>query len=277
MFIEADEDHVPYQNGKNKFMKLVYVHEGIRERGSQHELINPHYFTGEYRYSKNDVLWDRVFDYVNMAYDLSYVENIYLSGDGAPWIRAGLKVFTQAQFIIDAFHITKYVKQLCVRIPNSYPTVIQWIYDNQFDYLNDFMKVRLSDPWLNTSELKTLKKAVQYLRHFSSNLGIHITQYNGCSAEGHVSHILSDRLSSRPKGWGTHNASVLARLRACTFNKTNIYQLLLSHENKPKRRQYNITKIKKSYTDSYPYENVRIPVYDGAVNGTYRKINQLTH
>ena len=28
LFIEADEDHVAYQDGTNRFMKLVYVHEG---------------------------------------------------------------------------------------------------------------------------------------------------------------------------------------------------------------------------------------------------------
>ncbi|EGO2662942.1 hypothetical protein IDE03_002997 [Enterococcus faecalis] len=27
LFIEADEDHVSYQDGKNRFMKLVYIHE----------------------------------------------------------------------------------------------------------------------------------------------------------------------------------------------------------------------------------------------------------
>ena len=28
LFIEADEDHVSYQDGTNCYMKLVYVHEG---------------------------------------------------------------------------------------------------------------------------------------------------------------------------------------------------------------------------------------------------------
>lgn len=28
LFLEADEDHVAYQDSTNRFMKLVYVHEG---------------------------------------------------------------------------------------------------------------------------------------------------------------------------------------------------------------------------------------------------------
>ena len=34
----------------------------------------------------------------------------------------------------------------------------------------------------------------------------------GCSAEVHVSHVFSDRLSSRPKGWSRLGASKMAEL-----------------------------------------------------------------
>ncbi|NLM63595.1 MAG: ISLre2 family transposase, partial [Mollicutes bacterium] len=36
----------------------------------------------------------------------------------------------------------------------------------------------------------------------------------GCSAEGHVSHVLSERMSSRPLGWSRQGAEQMARLRA---------------------------------------------------------------
>ena len=35
----------------------------------------------------------------------------------------------------------------------------------------------------------------------------------GCSAEGHVSHILSERLSSRPMGWSQTGADRMSKLR----------------------------------------------------------------
>lgn len=36
-------------------------------------------------------------------------------------------------------------------------------------------------------------------------------EYIGCSAEGHISHILSSRLSSRPLGWSKTGANQMAR------------------------------------------------------------------
>ncbi len=30
IFIKADEDHVSYQDGTNRYMKLVYVHKGYK-------------------------------------------------------------------------------------------------------------------------------------------------------------------------------------------------------------------------------------------------------
>ena len=36
----------------------------------------------------------------------------------------------------------------------------------------------------------------------------------GCSAEGHVSHVLASRMSSRPMGWSRTGADKMAQLRA---------------------------------------------------------------
>ena len=36
---------------------------------------------------------------------------------------------------------------------------------------------------------------------------------HGCSAEGHVSHVYSDRMSSRPMGWKTTNVNNMSKLR----------------------------------------------------------------
>lgn len=40
----------------------------------------------------------------------------------------------------------------------------------------------------------------------------------GCSAEGHVSHILSERLSSRPMGWSQTGADRMSKLRCYERN-----------------------------------------------------------
>lgn len=41
---------------------------------------------------------------------------------------------------------------------------------------------------------------------------------NGCSAESYVSHVLSDRLSSRPMGWSQRGADRMSKLRCYEKN-----------------------------------------------------------
>lgn len=53
-----------------------------------------------------------------------------------------------------------------------------------------------------------------YRRYPDPNLGV--------SAEGHVSHILSDRLSSRPMGWSRTGVDQMARMRVLRANGVDI-------------------------------------------------------
>ncbi|WP_434084659.1 UPF0236 family transposase-like protein [Lacrimispora xylanisolvens] len=46
----------------------------------------------------------------------------------------------------------------------------------------------------------------------------HQAGVKGSSTEGHVSHVLSSRMSSRPMGWSRKGAGKMAQLRASPFN-----------------------------------------------------------
>ena len=48
----------------------------------------------------------------------------------------------------------------------------------------------------------------------------------GCSAEGHVSHVLSSRMSSRPMGWSKIGVEKMARLRAYYWNGGKMLELV---------------------------------------------------
>ena len=60
----------------------------------------------------------------------------------------------------------------------------------------------------------------------------------GCSAEGHISHVYADRMSSRPRTWSDDGIDKMSRLRTFVSNGGNIYESLI------KRRKFN-TKLKK--------------------------------
>lgn len=63
--------------------------------------------------------------------------------------------------------------------------------------------------------------------------------YSGCSAEGHISHIYSDRLSSRPLGWSRDGIDQMARLRVFAANGGNLFDLAL----RKKQERIRETKI----------------------------------
>src|SRR5699024_8634946 len=84
LYIEADEDHVAYQDGKNREMRLAYVHEGYKESlgsSDRKELNISLIFTGLYEDSEE--LWEDVYYYLDQQYDLAACPTLYLSGDGA--------------------------------------------------------------------------------------------------------------------------------------------------------------------------------------------------
>lgn len=47
-----------------------------------------------------------------------------------------------------------------------------------------------------------------------------------CSAEGHVSHVYADRMSSRPLGWCRIGADKMSRLRIYRYNQGDILELV---------------------------------------------------
>ena len=62
----------------------------------------------------------------------------------------------------------------------------------------------------------------------------------GCSAEGHVSHILSNRLSSRPMGWSIKGCDSISKLIAYYHNGNKIKDLF----HRERKLNYDIINFK---------------------------------
>lgn len=120
LYIEADEDHVALQNGGLIEPKLVYVHEGRKQVSkNRYKLLNVRYFSGVY--TNSDELWVEVLDYIDKAYDMDSIEKIYLSGDGAPWIKNGLSWINKSIYVLDRYHLSKYVTQATAHMGYTTP------------------------------------------------------------------------------------------------------------------------------------------------------------
>ncbi len=231
LHVEADEDHVHQQKGKGMIMKLAYVHEGkvivnpfSADRNQRVKLVGPQYLTG--LYPKNDDFWFEILDYLDTRYDLDSVERIFLSGDGAPWIRAGKDILPKCSFVIDGYHLSKYIKTATSLYRGWEKKLKNYVYSGDREKVEAYFDTIEGNDHTE-AELKRFDSCRKYiLGNWDEVQNRHLNGYVECSAEGHVSHVLSHRLSSRPISWSRTGSENVARLRVYTRNGGSIRGLL---------------------------------------------------
>lgn len=256
LYIDADEDHVSLQfrerrgdlkendrHQKNNCLitKLVYVYEGIENEspmGKRHCLINPYYFCGVNSGEENLKFWDEIYDYLDSHYELSKVKKIYVNSDGGSWIKAGMKRIAGVTHVLDEFHLEKYLTKLTSHMK-----------DSQADAADELRKIirtgtkaefmgmteKLERYLIGDTGRERMEEAKTYvLSNWTAakiRLG-HKEGVKGSSTEGHVSHVLSSRMSSRPMGWSVTGAAKMAQLRAYYLNGGKMLELVRSQEKK---------------------------------------------
>lgn len=285
LYIEADEDHVSIQKknrdedekdkSENKVTKLVYVHEG--REGNRNELKNAKFFSGVYDNSED--LWEEVLSYIDDNYEMDYIETIFLAGDGANWIKTGLKEIQKTKYILDRYHLNKHVLSATAHCPKQRSNL--WLGLNQANY--KLVKLTfgvIAEKAENEAEKDRVKDARNYI--YSNWAGIknyaEADNAEGCSAEGHVSHVLASRMSSRPLAWSEDGADRMARLRAFKYNggkKDDLYHLYEQKE-KEKRIKMRRERIIDHRKTLFPEPKETVPALQkGKVNGLQRALKSL--
>lgn len=247
LYIDADEDHYSLQFQKQKgdierderghkkngaITKIIYVYEGIEPeapKSKRNRLINTHYFCrGD---GDNKDLWDEVYAYIEAHYDIKKIKQIYLNSDGGLWIKAGYKRIEGIQYVLDEFHLSKYLlkmtghmldsqcdarEKLCKIIRRGSKEEFQKEIENLKEY---------------TEKEATKEKIQRAANYVLENWGAakkRLWKKDGvlaCSAEGHVYHVLSSRMSTLAMGWSRHGASQMARLREYYYNGGSMLEL----------------------------------------------------
>lgn len=226
LYIEADEDHVSLQKdrkGRTLQVPVIYVHEGRSEENGRTWLRGRFYFTG---LEDPEELWLKVLDYIDANYDISAIEKIFIGGDGAAWIKTGLKIIPKSIFILDRYHLGKYLKRAIKRA--EYPD----LYDEAWEAIDQCDRAKfnsLMKAAAKLAETEGHKQAIAACRRYVNNNWHGILSYrehkdtvSSPSAEAHVSHLLSERLSSRPMAWSRLGAGHMARLRVMQGNGIDI-------------------------------------------------------
>ena len=88
----------------------------------------------------------------------------------------------------------------------------------------------------------------------------HNKTITGCSAESHVSHVLSDRLSSRPIGWSTVGADRMTKLRCYerNFGRAGIINLVQYSRSQRKLKRTGTDDVEKEVS----FRHLRHEHYD---------------
>lgn len=118
LYIIADEDHVHLQKGGIEEPRVIIVYDKIVTNGKRVELKNKKHFEGIYT-KKIDDLWEEVMTYIEENYDIEYLEKVYISGDGASWIKTGKEWILKSIYVLDEFHMKKAVNGIVGRITKT--------------------------------------------------------------------------------------------------------------------------------------------------------------
>ena len=220
VYIEVDEDHVSLQTGKNINMKLATVYTDKVDVGSNRmELVEKHSFTG---LETPGEFWMQIDSYLAEAYVGS--PKVYIIGDGASWIKRGLDVLPNSEFILDRFHLFKYVTKICGKRSRKELFVSLETNDKaRFEAYAEQMKEQYPH------RMKQIVAGATYIENQWDYARASLLRPDiRSSTEAHVSHILSTRLSSRPLGWSKKGAETIAKLRVLADNNESIQEFVMS-------------------------------------------------
>ncbi len=258
LFIDADEDHVALQFKEKKgdlstnehgqksnteIAKLAYVYEGVERvapKSKRHRLINPYYFSGVYKGSKNEQFWEEVFAYIERTYDLDYVKKIYLGADGGVWIKGASDKISDLVYVLDEFHMQKYLLKIVRHLYDSADDVRRELRGIIQDGTKEAFRSKVDEIKEYAESESQRERIEEGASYILTNWAAAKTRLNGrelirgCSAEGHVSHVLSSRMSSRPMGWCTTGVDKMAHLRAYYYNGGSMLELV---RKQPKKQE----------------------------------------
>lgn len=267
----ADEDHVHLQKGGIEEPRLIVVYDRIMKDGKRTKLCNKKHFGGVYT-GRIDDLWEEVLTYIDNTYELDKVKHIYILGDGANWIKTGLEWLPKSINVLDKFHLMKAVngivgkenKENMEEKAEYKRRIYRSFYALNFEETKEIVYEILAEE-MEENVRKRKEKLLKYIlnnKEGISNLYRYQKELHGCSAEGHISHLYSARLSSRPLGWKVENVNNVSKLRLIKADNKEIKEIV---HNKRKVIEFKeIEKVRdvanRRIKESINFQPVSVPV-----------------
>ncbi|ADQ45096.1 hypothetical protein Calkro_0180 [Caldicellulosiruptor kronotskyensis 2002] len=248
LYIEADEDHISLQNGKKEIAKLAYINTGYKEEKGvviRKELKDLHYFSSVKEDA--DDFWAKVGKYIEENFEVEKIENIYLLGDGANWIKKGLEWIDGAEFVLDKFHLTKEIMKIAGGDRKLFNEILKALREKDRERFEALVKEKMEEVKEDELAKRRIKKGRRYILSHWDNIVLEAANVNikGCSAEGHVSHVLAERMSSRPRGWSEDIAETMVKLLSLKYNGFELMNVYLEKIKAKKAERQEVKEIAK--------------------------------
>lgn len=262
IYVQVDEDHIKQRNKKGcTISKIVTVYTRKRTLTKEDrldkvqqvrkELVDKFTFSGLYK--DNQELWEDVAYYIECTYKKDEIENVFIMGDGASYIKAGVEWIEKSVFVLDKFHLEEYINNLNYdenlksklkeAIEQYDPISTENIMNEAIRKVKEEIK---EDEKLgrNTKRLENRLKKIENTKTYFMNQWDGIEAHDkykdkltGCCQEGQVHHTLSERMSTDAKVWSENGIDEMSQLRAFTQNDGDIYQKIIDISTKEKREK----------------------------------------
>jgi hypothetical protein len=259
--IDADEDHVALQNGKNTIVPLITIYEGTKRIGKRGHCINVHHIHGYGQSPENT--WLSVANYIYDRYDMDCLKRIYIHGDGALWIKTGQEWLPKSKMVLDKYHLNKAILGATAGQEQYRKPIYTSVYEGDWSGFCELI-VELKKAAQTPKKRERINQFKTYIRNNWEAITIYKEEVvSGSCTEGHISHVLSSRFSSRPMGWSKKGLKTMADLRIyCENGGTITTEHFTRNDPQYKINKEIIKKAKRAFGKT-TYENLNnIPAFN---------------
>lgn len=219
IFIELDEHYISIQKvkksnipEKKKMVKAAKIYSSRTKDGYVDRYIILDNLESTAAFKR------KIYEYVYRTFDLDYVKNIYILGDGANWIKSAKDVFNskKSSYMLDMFHGMQALQRITT-----------WKNMNDYEYAKSLVELNKRSAfksWANDYKLlyperaNIIEEKSKYILNNWAPLQRLLKCKASCAMEGCISHTLASIFTSRPKGFNAKMLVTRLKLRAMYIN-----------------------------------------------------------
>ncbi|MBE0229321.1 UPF0236 family transposase-like protein, partial [Thermoanaerobacterium thermosaccharolyticum] len=199
------------------------------------------------------------------------------------WIKFGVKYLPNAVYVLDLFHLQKYITAAIKEDKKTKRELWKAIFKADKQKVNEILTQKYKELELNGTENPVMKCQTYINNNWDgiNSYSLYKKEITGCSAESHVSHVLSERLSRRPISWSKVGAHKMAKLRAIKASGILLKDIILKQQYEclkpieiPKQTIYKAKQQLKKIKSTY--ENIiSLPILQNKKTLTSQAIKSL--